>query len=275
MAEGAMMMIHRASTVSMGDAEDLRKDADLLEKFEKGLISVYSKKTGMDDEQISEMLKEETWMDSLEAVALGFADGITDNTPAMAKVTPAELKARFDKFASRMATPTNTDPEPVAPVVEPVVEPVAPVANEPAPVVEVVPPVESVDEPKTDEEKPDTVEPTVPVEEPAKVENPVVYAKATEITAKFAELTAKLTEANAKLAAFEDRALTAEASKKATEDALDKLERSLGIASAKVEPVTVSPVAATPSDVMTWEEFSKLSATEKPAFIRRGGRIEG
>lgn len=138
MAEGSMMMVHRASTVSIGDAETLRKDASLLEKFEKGLLNIYAAKTGMDLPDIEKMLAEETWMDATEAVAFGFADGITENSAAMACVSKDQLRARFDKFAKGMAEPIEPKAdEPVvetpvveAPVVEPTVE---------APVVEVEP----------------------------------------------------------------------------------------------------------------------------------------
>ena len=261
MADGAMMMIHRASTVSMGDAEDLRKDADLLEKFEKGLISVYSKKTGMDEASIGKMLDEETWMDSLEAVALGFADGITDNLPAMAKVTPNDLRARFDNFKNGMATPKNTESEPVAPVVEPVVEPISPVEPPAEPVVETV--VEKVEE-KVEEviEKVEEV-----VEEVVKkIENPLILAKANEIAAKFADLTAKLD-------AEKSRADLAEAKLAATNDALSKLEASLGVAAPKREAKIAPAEVPANQKLMSLEKFQALNPAEKSAFMRIGGRL--
>lgn len=135
MSEGSMMMVHRASTVSIGDAETLRKDASLLEKFEKGLLNIYAAKTGMDIPDIEKMLAEETWMDATEAVAFGFADGITENSAAMACVSKDQLRARFDKFAKGMAesiepkadepvveTPVLEAPPVETPVVEPIVE---------------------------------------------------------------------------------------------------------------------------------------------------------
>ena len=127
MAEGAMMMIHRASTISMGDAADLRKDADLLEKFEKSLVNVYAKKTGMSEMEINAMLEAETWLDPLEAIALGFCDGISETPAAVAVLSPAQMRGRFDTFRNGMVTKPVTAKEPVL-VVEPVVAPVEPVA---------------------------------------------------------------------------------------------------------------------------------------------------
>jgi ATP-dependent protease ClpP protease subunit len=110
MAEGSMMMIHRAATVSMGDAADLRKDADLLEKFEKSLVNVYVKKTGLSADEINMMLSAETWLDPLEAIALGFADGISETPDATALATPDQMRTRFDMFKNGMTeTPVNED----------------------------------------------------------------------------------------------------------------------------------------------------------------------
>ena len=110
MADGAMMMIHRASTISMGDAADLRKDADLLEKFEKSLVNVYAKKTGLSADEINAMLAAETWLDPLEAIALGFADGISETPAATALLTPDQMRAKFDTFKKGMIEkPLNED----------------------------------------------------------------------------------------------------------------------------------------------------------------------
>jgi len=77
-SEGGMMMIHRAQMFSAGDADDLRKDAAILEKFEGTLLSVYEKKTGLDRETLAGMLDDETWMDATDCVALGFCDGVVE-----------------------------------------------------------------------------------------------------------------------------------------------------------------------------------------------------
>jgi len=135
MAEGSMMMIHRAATVSMGDAADLRKDADLLEKFEKSLVNVYVKKTGLSADEINMMLSAETWLDPLEAIALGFADGISETPEATALATPAQMRSRFDTFKKGMTDKSLTNQEPEL-AAEPVLDPVLPVEPVAEPAIE-------------------------------------------------------------------------------------------------------------------------------------------
>jgi len=129
MAYGAMMMIHRAQMMSSGDADDLRKDADVLEKFEKSLLAIYSKKTGMDADVISEMLDEETWMDADDALTFGFIDGITPQTAVTAKFTPRDLKARFEARFDNRKKANMENNAPVEEILAPVAEEAAPDAG--------------------------------------------------------------------------------------------------------------------------------------------------
>jgi ATP-dependent protease ClpP protease subunit len=270
MADGAMMMIHRASTVSMGDASDLRKDADILEKFERGLLSVYQQKTGMDEGQLKEMLPQETWMDSLEAVALGFADGITDAPVAMASLTQGEMRARFDSFRSKSMknTPANNEELPESPEEE-----AAQVAAESAvstaeetPVIEETAVADETIEEETSESSEAPAESSeAPVEGAGVADAAALATAATSIAAKFSDLTARAEMAEARATALEARARVAE-------EALLNLERSLGVApsvaTARVEP----PAAAVMT--MTLGEFRSLPHGERSAFIRKGGKIQ-
>jgi ATP-dependent protease ClpP protease subunit len=269
MAEGAMMMIHRASTVSMGDAEDLRKDASLLEKFEKGLINIYANKTGMAPEEIQTMLSEETWMDALEAVALGFCDGITDNSPAMAMVSEKDHKARFDNFKKGMAKPTNSEETAPEVVVAPEVVP----ASEPVPAVEAAPEtiVEKVEEvvheviKKVEEVVGEVVEKIEGKPSEEVPSEPAAKINADSFVAKFNEI-------QARAEAAENRATLAEAKLASVMDQLSKLEASLGIASAKKDAKVCAPeIAATKS--LSLEEWRALAPAERSAFMRSGGRL--
>jgi len=245
MADGAMLMVHRASTISMGDASDLRKDADLLEKFEKSLVSVYEKKTGMAREEIEKMLAAETWMDALEAVALGFADGITDNPPAMAMLTPEKMKARFDSLKKNM---TNESENTVEEIIEPAPE-AAPVVEE-APAVEAAPAVEEV---------------AAPVEVETKDEP---QARASDaILAKFSDITARAEKAEARAAALESKISLITAELSAERENIARLESSLGLSAARIEPAIGAHNDAAPSLV---EQFSAIAdPAEKTAFFRK------
>jgi len=76
MAENAMMMIHDPWSGVMGGAEDMRKQADVLDKLKASIVLTYAKRTGKDTTTIETMMAEETWMSAADAVEFGFADVI-------------------------------------------------------------------------------------------------------------------------------------------------------------------------------------------------------
>ena len=88
-AENAMMMIHRAWTIAIGNAEDMQASADTLRKFDGVLIDQYAARTGQAKEQVDAWMKSETWMTAQEAIDRGFADRIS--TTLKTGVKPAAI----------------------------------------------------------------------------------------------------------------------------------------------------------------------------------------
>lgn len=82
MADNAFLMIHNPWSLMWGDAEDLRKEADLLEKIGLTLAGSYSGKTGIKIETIMELMGEETWYTGVEAKDAGFIDVMFTDTEA-------------------------------------------------------------------------------------------------------------------------------------------------------------------------------------------------
>jgi len=78
MAETAFMMIHDPWSGVMGDASEMRKQADILDQLKGAIVLAYSKRTGLDAAKIEEMMTEETWMIAADAVSMGFADVVDD-----------------------------------------------------------------------------------------------------------------------------------------------------------------------------------------------------
>jgi len=78
MPENALMMIHNPWGQAMGDSEELRKTADVLDKMKKALLSAYVNKSGRSEGEIDALMTAETWMTGVEAVEMGFADQVTD-----------------------------------------------------------------------------------------------------------------------------------------------------------------------------------------------------
>jgi ATP-dependent protease ClpP protease subunit len=78
MKQGGRMMIHEASGGAHGNAHELATQAALLESISDEIAGIYAGKTGMDQEKVRDMMKDETWLSADEAVALGFADSKFD-----------------------------------------------------------------------------------------------------------------------------------------------------------------------------------------------------
>lgn len=74
MPKNAMMMIHNPYTFAFGDSSEFRKMADTLDQVREGIITTYLDKTGMDKQEIIDLMDAETWMTAEEAVEYGFAD---------------------------------------------------------------------------------------------------------------------------------------------------------------------------------------------------------
>lgn len=90
-ASNAMVMIHKPAVLMWGQADDLRKEADLLDKIEDSLIDTYVARTGGDREQIATWIEEETWFNADEAVEHGFADSKGEAKKAAASATKWDL----------------------------------------------------------------------------------------------------------------------------------------------------------------------------------------
>lgn len=92
MPENAMMMVHRPWGIQGGDADEMRRYAELLDKVESNLVSAYTKKTGLSDDEVREMLAAETWFTGPEAVERGFADQLAEPLSAAASLKSHRMK---------------------------------------------------------------------------------------------------------------------------------------------------------------------------------------
>jgi ATP-dependent Clp protease protease subunit len=92
-AENAQLMIHNAWGIAMGDAEAMRKRADLLDSVTGKIADVYVARTKMSSKDVRAMMAEETWLTAEDALAKGFADSITENMRIAAYSAPSALYA--------------------------------------------------------------------------------------------------------------------------------------------------------------------------------------
>jgi len=78
MASNSLIMIHRAQGGEWGDAAELRKEAEILEKHEKAMMVEYMRQTGKSQKAIQKLLDAETWFTAEEALEIGLIDEIID-----------------------------------------------------------------------------------------------------------------------------------------------------------------------------------------------------
>lgn len=64
----AQMMIHKPSSFAMGNADELRKEADILDGCQKVILNTYMEhaKEGVTEEQINDLINAETWKNGEE-----------------------------------------------------------------------------------------------------------------------------------------------------------------------------------------------------------------
>jgi ATP-dependent protease ClpP protease subunit len=79
MAPGAMLMIHKAWGMTIGNSDDHTQVAGLLDKIDGQIAATYARRAGDDDkEKYMAMMAAETWFDAEEAVAAGLADRLVE-----------------------------------------------------------------------------------------------------------------------------------------------------------------------------------------------------
>lgn len=88
----ALMMIHNPWDFVVGDAEDMRKKADMLDKARSTISAQYARKTGRTVDEIEGLMDAETWFTAQEAVEFGLVDRMSDSEPIAACVKTEDMK---------------------------------------------------------------------------------------------------------------------------------------------------------------------------------------
>ena len=73
---GSTFMIHQASIIGAGNADEMRKCADVLDVCDDEIVKVYQVRMKCGEDEIRDMLKAETWMPSERAQELGLVDEV-------------------------------------------------------------------------------------------------------------------------------------------------------------------------------------------------------
>jgi len=76
----AIIMIHDPITSVYGGISDVEKTLELLNTVKESILNAYGAKAKVSREELAKLMREETYMTAQQAVELGFADRIRENT---------------------------------------------------------------------------------------------------------------------------------------------------------------------------------------------------
>jgi len=99
MPENSLLMIHEPWTGAVGEADDLRKAAETLDKMRDSIAGIYANVTGKDIDVVKDMMAETTWMNGADAEKEGFATMLTDAVEMAASFDVAKLTTVPDALA--------------------------------------------------------------------------------------------------------------------------------------------------------------------------------
>lgn len=80
MSPTAQIMIHNVSSMAWGDYNEMDKMADILKGTNDSISNAYQLKTGKSKEELLDMMNQETWLTSQEALKHGFIDEVMFDT---------------------------------------------------------------------------------------------------------------------------------------------------------------------------------------------------
>lgn len=111
-------MIHNAWSVAIGNADEMREQASLLDRIDEDLANFYAEKTGKDVDDLKAMMSAETWMNPTEAKENGFINTVYEdekpaqnrfdlsvykNAPKVEQEPAQEVVETFDSWSRRDA----------------------------------------------------------------------------------------------------------------------------------------------------------------------------
>lgn len=108
MPSNAMLMIHNAMTGAFGNASELRKVADDLDRINGMQIETYMSKIDgkTSQEEIQRMMDEETWLSAQQAYDIGLCDVVEGANRAVACLSNEHTK-QFKNLPEALLQPEN------------------------------------------------------------------------------------------------------------------------------------------------------------------------
>lgn len=108
MPSNAMLMIHNAMTNAFGNASELRKVADDLDRINGVQVETYMSKINgkTSEEEIRKMMDEETWLSAQQAFEIGLCDVVESANKAVAFISNEHTK-QFKNLPKALLHPND------------------------------------------------------------------------------------------------------------------------------------------------------------------------
>jgi len=98
MGEGSFLMVHQASALVVGNAQDMAQMSGILDKCDSEITGIYARRTGKSVETVRAWVDAETWFTGPEAVEAGLADSAAKFTKTVAAPAAHALAGSASKF---------------------------------------------------------------------------------------------------------------------------------------------------------------------------------
>lgn len=107
---GSSMFVHDPLTWVMGNSDEMRYTADMLDKTKESIVDIYVDRTGMSRDEIGSLMNAETLLTAKEAVDMGFADNAGKNKkPVMNTFDVDAMKAQVQMHAEMTIKDSRID----------------------------------------------------------------------------------------------------------------------------------------------------------------------
>jgi len=144
MAKSSMLMIHNPLMFISGNAKEMKKAAADLEKVTKSIFDIYQDVINITADELQALMDDESWIEAQDAIDMGFATEMEENTDNSSQAAARVRKSLFAKFKAEEKKPEDPEePEPEEPG-----EPEDPTEQEP----------ENPDDPEDPEKKEQTTD---------------------------------------------------------------------------------------------------------------------
>jgi len=97
----AKMMIHDANGLVLGDADDMRQMADLLDELSDTIAGIYADRAGKTVAHWRTAMRAQTWYGAAEAVAAGLADRVAGDGKHNNKAAPEDRRSQLIRARAR------------------------------------------------------------------------------------------------------------------------------------------------------------------------------